>query len=57
MTGLLDDDPTPRFVPKTKGYQSPYDRMSEERRLEELNNLEREELTEDYSDSPFADRV
>lgn len=55
--GLLDDVP-PRYTPPTgKRYRSPHDKLSEEERLSELNNLERGEVTEDYSDSPHADRV
>lgn len=56
--GLLDDVP-PRFDAKNlgKGYRSPHDRQTEEEKLSELNNLGRGEVTEDYSDSPHADRV
>lgn len=58
--GLLDDDPKPRYTPPTlskRRYVSEHDRLSEEQRLSELNNLERTEATEDFGDSPFADRV
>jgi len=50
---LLNDDsnPKPRFTPKTR-YKSP----TEEERLSELNNLDRDEVTEDFSDSPFLDK-
>lgn len=50
--GLFDNDPVPRFKPKPKGYQSPHDRLSEEERLRELNNLDHEVEPEDYSNSP-----
>jgi hypothetical protein len=40
-----------------KPYKGNWDRLSEEDRLAALNNLEREVLTEDFSDSRFADRV
>jgi len=29
----------------------------DDKNLEELNNLGHEEITEDFSDSPYADRV
>lgn len=55
--GLLDDDYKPRFTPK-KGrvYRSEHDSQTEEQKLTELNNLERKENTEDFADSPHADR-
>lgn len=31
--------------------------MTEEQRQAELNNLDRHPVTEDFEDSPFADRV
>ena len=46
--GLLD--PTPeRFVPKERKYK-PKDNFTE------LQNFDREKVTEDFEDSPFADR-
>lgn len=59
--GLLDDDGyKPRYTPPTgskRVYRSEHDRQSEEQKLSELNNMDREEATEDFGDSPFADRV
>lgn len=58
--GLLDDNPVPLYKPPVGGkklYISEHDRLTEEERLSELNNLERGETTEDFGDSPFADRV
>ena len=52
--GLLDDNNyTPRFKPKQRKYK---DTLTEEERMSELNNTDRPELTEDFSDSKFADR-
>tara|TARA_R100001086_G_scaffold170822_2_gene93338 strand:- start:953 stop:1132 length:180 start_codon:yes stop_codon:yes gene_type:complete len=53
--GLLDDDYVPPFKPKERRYRK-QTALSQESRDSELNNLEREEVTEDFSDSPFADR-
>lgn len=50
--GLLDPVPERWTPPKGKGYRSPHDRPSEEKRLEELNNFDRDEEPEDYSTSP-----
>lgn len=57
--GLLDNDPAPRYQPPSQGkrYRSEHDRLSEEQKLSELNNMDRGEVTEDYSDSPHADRI
>lgn len=57
--GLLDDDNyTPRFTPKKKTgrfhNESP---LEQENRDAELNNLNRDEVTEDFGDSPHADRI
>lgn len=52
--GLLDEVKPP-FTPKV--YTDRRARMTEEQRLEELNNMGRDEVTEDFEDSPFADRV
>jgi hypothetical protein len=46
--GLLDPIPE-RFVPKEKKYK-PKDNFTD------LQNLNRKEVTEDFADSPFADR-
>lgn len=56
---LLDDVP-PRYTPPlhTKAvYHSEHDRLNEEQRLAELNNLGTAKMTEDFADSPFADRI
>lgn len=60
--GLLDFDETYKPL-----YQPPHTRdgkkrqketaLSQEARDTELNNFGREEVTEDFSDSPHADRV
>lgn len=56
--GLLDDDYTPRFQPKDRtGHHRRSSDDTQQDRDEELNNLGREEVTEDFSDSPHADRV
>lgn len=56
---LLDDEckNDGKFTPKPRRYRSPHDFQSDEERLGELNNLGRGEVTEDFSDSPHADRV
>ena len=55
--GLLDDDPKPLWQPpKPKRYDR-QTALSQEQRDFELNNFDREVDTEDYSNSPFADRV
>lgn len=53
--GLLDFDEhyTPRYRPPRANKE---ERLSEEQNLSELNNLGHEKVTEDFSDSPFADR-
>lgn len=43
--------PTPYTPPRT------HHLLKEEERLSELNNLGRKPVTEDFSDSKFADRV
>lgn len=53
--GLLDDDYNDLYVPpKSRKYQKQSD-LSQQQRDNELNNHDRIELTEDYSDSPFLD--
>lgn len=55
--GLLDDDYVPPWVaPKPKRFEN-QTALTQEHRDKELNNLDRPELTEDFSDSPFADRI
>lgn len=39
---------------RPKNFQGPTD---EEIRQSELNNFDRDEMSEDFSDSPFADRL
>lgn len=58
--GLLDFDDTyvPPFKPKEHGKKAvKQTALSQEGRDSELNNHGRDEVTEDFSDSPFADRV
>lgn len=58
--GFFDSDPKPRYTPPSgskRGYVSEHDRQTEEQKLSELNNLERGEVTEDFGDSAFADRI
>lgn len=55
--GLLDDV-KPRYMPprfRSKKYKSGFDEQDQER-LSEINNMDRKEVTEDFGDSPFADR-
>lgn len=56
--GLLDFEYVPPYKPpvKTGRYhnESP---LQQEARDEELNNFDRKEVTEDFGDSNFADRV
>jgi hypothetical protein len=57
--GLLDNDNyTPRYTPpkNKKVYNSEHDKQTEEKKLEELNNMDRGEVTQDFGDSNFADR-
>lgn len=56
--GLLDDDYKLPFKPKQKsGRYFNESVLMQEQRDVELNNLDRTEVTEDFGDSPFADRV
>lgn len=56
--GLLDDDYKPPFKPKQKtGRFHNESVLAQEERDRELNNLNRGEVTEDFGDSPFADRI
>lgn len=54
--GLLDDVPERWTPPKERRYRR-QTALSQEERDAELNNHERSTLTEDFGDSPFADRV
>lgn len=58
--GLLDDDGyVPPYVPPNHpSRRAPKQTaLSQEARDAELNNHGRGEVTEDFADSPFADRV
>ncbi len=55
--GLLDDDYVPLWQPpKPKRYQN-QTVLTQQQRDNDLNNLNRPEVTEDFGDSPFADRI
>lgn len=55
--GLLDDDyKAPWTPPKSDKRYKRQTALSQEARDAELNNHDRGEVTEDFSDSPFADR-
>ena len=55
--GLLDDDvPELWKPPEPKRYRN-QTALSQEERDQELNNFDRPEVTEDYGDSPHADRI
>lgn len=49
MSNYLEDNWTPPFKTRQRKYQS-------KDNFESLQNDERKEITEDFSDSPFADR-
>lgn len=57
--GLLDfEEPKPRYTPpKPTGAFRREAEDTQEQRDAELNNMDREEVTEDFGDSPFSDRV
>jgi hypothetical protein len=56
--GLLDDDYKPLWKPPKEGKKFRRETaLSQQDRDSRLNNDDREEVTEDFSDSPFADRV
>ena len=59
MTNLLNDDSVkpPVFIPKKSSRFHNESALEQESRDSELNNLDLEEVTEDFSDSKFADRV
>ncbi len=57
--GLLDFDDTyesPFDAPKPKRFEK-QTALSQEQRDFDLNNHDRAAVTEDFSDSPFSDRV
>lgn len=54
--GLLDPIPEPWQPPKSRKFRKETE-LSQESRDTELNNHDRGEVTEDFSDSPFADRT
>ena len=49
---IVEQESSGPFIPPSERL-----RISDEARLSELNNFGHEEVTEDFSDSPFADRV
>lgn len=56
--GLLDDDDfVPRYIPPKNRRYVQQTVLSQQSRDEELNNHDRSEVTEDFADSPFADRI
>ena len=55
--GLLDDDYVPPYRPAEPKRYAKQTALTQEQRDEELNNLGRKEVTEDFADSNFADRV
>lgn len=56
--GLLDDDYKPPFKQRAKtGRYANESIERQEARDAELNNMDRGEVTEDFGDSPFADRI
>tara|TARA_R110000850_G_scaffold34008_1_gene92181 strand:+ start:101 stop:286 length:186 start_codon:yes stop_codon:yes gene_type:complete len=61
MSNFLDepnDNVKPPFKPKRKsGRFYNESALTQEQRDEELNNMDRSEVTEDFGDSPFSDRV
>jgi hypothetical protein len=56
--GLLDfEDPKPLYTPPKKtGAFNRESAETQQNRDGELNNFGRKEVTEDFADSPFADR-
>jgi hypothetical protein len=54
--GLLDDDVPPLWKPPKPRRYEKQTILSQQQRDDELNNHDREPITEDFSDSPFADR-
>jgi hypothetical protein len=52
MSNLLDEIPEPYKAPLGRRFR----KVTEEENFEALNNDEREPVTEDFEDSPFADR-
>lgn len=57
--GILDFEDTyvPPFTPKESRKAVKQTALSQESRDAELNNYDRGEVTEDFGDSPHADRV
>ena len=57
--GLLDfEDPTPPYKPPVKTGRYARESVEQQQaRDAELNNMGRSEVTEDFADSPFADRI
>lgn len=58
MDLLGDNDPVPLYQPPRKtGRYSRESAEQQEERDRELNNMGHGEVTEDFSDSPFSDRI
>lgn len=55
MSNYLDEQPE-RFIPPTERSKR-YRPTFKDENLEDLNNDERELVSEDFEDSPFADRT
>lgn len=56
--GLLDDDYVPPYQPPKKTDRFARESAeTQEARDAELNNMDHDEVTEDFGDSPFADRI
>ena len=54
---FFDEDPKPLYTPPESRKYKKQTALTQQDRDQELNNLDRAKVTEDYSDSPFADRV
>jgi hypothetical protein len=50
--GLLDDEPKPLWTPPKQKRFNKQTALSQEKRDYDLNNHDRDENTEDFSDSP-----
>jgi len=55
--GLLDDDYVPLYKPPEEKKYRKTTALSQAERDFELNNMGRGKVTEDFADSPFADRI
>lgn len=54
--GLLDDV-EPLYTPPPERKYRKQTALNQDQRDYELNNFDRKDVTEDFGDSPFADRV